>query len=214
MAQRSVKQLIAAGAAALLLGGAAFGAVSAQQAPPTPTTQTAASRQRGPEGQQQFLEALAVKLGISTETLQQAIEEVRQEQGLPPGGGPGFGGHGPGHHRGHGPHLDIAAQAIGITPQQLREELPGSTLTAVAEAHNVDPQAVADALEADAVARIDQAVENGRMTDEQADEKKAQIETRIDELMNQTFDESGADRPGMPGGPHSGGRPNLAPAGA
>src|SRR5215212_2164728 len=112
MASGLVKRYVAAGAAALVLGGAAFGAVSAQQATPTPngaaaqvtpapSTGSAAQTPRQDRGQA-FLDALAAKLGITSERLQQAMDEVRQEQGLPEGGPGGFGGHGHGHGGGMG----------------------------------------------------------------------------------------------------------------
>src|SRR5436190_19051148 len=81
------KRFVAAGAAALILGGAALGVASAQQAPGTGTEQSR---------EQAFLDALAKKLNISTTTLQQDIQQVEQDQGIPAGEGL-FG-----HHGGHG----------------------------------------------------------------------------------------------------------------
>jgi len=195
VASRSFKQAVAAGAAALLLGGAALGVVSAQQAPPTPTAQTTP----GPPGQnryQSFLQALAAKLGITQEKLQQAIDQVRQEQGLPPGEGPWGERHG-----GH-VNLDVAAKAIGISTGQLRQELAGKSLTDVARAHNVDPNTVAAALKADETSRIDQAVKDGRLTADQANQMKSGLDAKISQLMARTFDNDG-DGPGGHGGPRA-----------
>src|SRR5438093_894304 len=58
---------------------------------------------------------------------------------------------------------EAAAQAIGITPQQLRQELPGKSLADVARAHNVDPKKVSDALKASANQQIDQRASGGRV---------------------------------------------------
>jgi len=54
--------------------------------------------------------------------------------------------------------LNTAASAIGITPQQLRQELAGKSLADVARAHNVDPAKVEGALDAEANSRIGQAM--------------------------------------------------------
>jgi hypothetical protein len=61
------------------------------------------------------------------------------------------------HHHGH-EMFAIAAQAIGITPQQLRQELPGKSLAMVAEAHGKNPADVANALKTASNAHIDQAM--------------------------------------------------------
>ena len=198
----TLKRALAAGGAAVLLGGAAIGVVSAQQATPTPTSQAN-------PGQQQFLTTLASKLGISVDKLQQAISDTRQQLGT---NGPGpFGRGGPGG-RGPGPflrvvaghELQVAAQAIGITPAQLRQEIAGKTLTAVAQAHNVDPNTVSSALKSDAESRIDQAVSNGRLTADQGTQAKQRVDSRIDQLMSQTIPQNvggGPGRgPGRPGG--------------
>ena len=59
---------------------------------------------------------------MTTQKLQDAINQVRQEQGLPAGGleGGHHGGRGFDHGMGRGMGLDAAASAIGITPDQLR----------------------------------------------------------------------------------------------
>jgi hypothetical protein len=51
--------------------------------------------------------------------------------------------------------IAVAAQSIGITPEQLRAELPGKSLAQVAEAHGKSPADVAAALKKAADARID-----------------------------------------------------------
>jgi hypothetical protein len=198
MAFDSVKRYVVAGAAALVLGGAAFGAVAAQQATPTPTTGASATPSTGSSAQvapqdrlQAFMDAVAAKLGVTPQRLQQAIAEVRQEQGLPEGGRGPFGGHGHGHGHGVRMGMEAAATAIGITPEQLRTELVGKSLTQVAQAHNVDPDKVADALKAEAEEHLAQAVTDGRLTQAQADEKRAELDTKIDALMDRVFQEGG-----------------------
>ena len=98
--------------------------------------------------------------------------------------------------RGGGKHLEVAAQAIGIEVDALREALGnGQTIAEVAQANGVEVQAVVDALVADATAHLDEAVANGRLTQEEADERKAELPERITARVN-------GERPeGAPEGP-------------
>jgi hypothetical protein len=77
----------------------------------------------------------------------------------------------------------VAAQALGISVADLRNELPGKTLTQVAQAHGKNPADVATALKNAANQRIDQAVTAGRLTAERAAPMKARIAEQIDTLM-------------------------------
>jgi hypothetical protein len=96
----------------------------------------------------------------------------------------GFGGPGPVLGIGVvGRQMEIAASAIGITPEQLHEELRGSTLEAVARAHGVNPQAVASALQNNARQRLNEAVANGMLSQEQADRMHQRISQAIERLM-------------------------------
>ncbi|MEA3459166.1 MAG: hypothetical protein U9R11_00565 [Chloroflexota bacterium] len=70
--------------------------------------------------------------------------------------------------------FDAAAEALGLTPEELFAELhAGKSLADIAKAQGVELKAVHDAMKAARVeARkqaIEQAVENGRMSQEQAD---------------------------------------------
>jgi hypothetical protein len=107
-----------------------------------------------------------------------AQEEEPQEQGEGEGRGPCRGG-------GRGRHLEAAAAAIGIEEDALREALQNDqTIAQVAQANNVDPQTVVDALVADVSARIDQKVADGDLTQAEADEKKAELPERMTALVN------------------------------
>jgi hypothetical protein len=212
MTSRSIKQFIAAGATALVLGGAALGIASAQQTP-TPSTQATPTRPAGAPGQQgaprqdqrqELLSRVAGKLGITVDRLQQAFTDSRRELGIPDrpaggerGGRPGFG-------RGPGIDLMAAAQTMNLQPDQLRQELPGKTLTDVARAHNVDPTTVVNALKATASQRIDQAAAAGRIPADQVATAKQQANQRVDELMTRQFPAMGQGGPDERGGP---GRP-------
>ena len=222
MSSTRIKRSLAALGIAAALGGTAVGVAGAQQPPgtPTPTRPPGASATAPASGQtpdqryQQFLDTLASKLGVTADRLRQAIAETNQSLGLPDRGlggfghpgGRGFGGRGFG-----GASLDAAAQAIGITTDQLRQELPGRSLADVARAHNVDPNRVAAALKADAAARIDQAVAAGRLPADRAAQLKQDANTHIDQMMTQQKPAGGLGRggPGRPGGP---GAPGAPPA--
>ena len=206
----SFKRTAVAGVAALTLVGASLGAVSAQQAPatspnPAPTA-PAGPRQGAPDQQQQadrqqreqaFIAAVAAKLGISAEQLQQAMDQTRTELGIQERGGPSGG------ERRLGGGLDAAAQALGVTVDQLRQELAGGqTLTQVAQAHNVDPTTVANALKQAANAHIDQEAAAGRIPADQVATAKQRAAERIDQMMTQTGPQGGpAGRSAREGGP-------------
>ena len=203
---------LALGGATLALGGAAVNTVWAQQTPtpspspsPSPSTRQAPSATPSADKQarhQQFLAALAAKLNVTPERLQQAMEQTRQELGLPErgqGGPRGFG------HRGFGLGGEAAARAIGISVDQLRQEILGKTLADVARAHNVNPSTVASALKSEATTRIDQAVTAGRLTSEQANQMKQNLDQRIDQQMNKQVPADAGQRGSQP-------RPAEAPS--
>ncbi len=105
---------------------------------------------------------------------------------------------GPGRTRGE--HGDVVAEALGMTGDELRQALAdGQTVAELAEARGVALEDVADALVAAHSQRIQQAVEDGRLTQEEADERIAELEARILEGL-----ESGElGGPGGPGGPRT-----------
>ena len=179
----SVKVAILAAAGALIVGAVALGTALAQQ---TPTPSTAAGQQaRGP---QQFLNLVAAKLGVTPDRLQQAFQEARQELGIQHGPG-GFGRHG--RRPGAGERvrgmmqegLQIVADQLHISVDQLRTELPGSSISAVAHSHGVDPAQVATALTNAANQRIDMAAASGRITADQATRMKQRVGEMIPRLM-------------------------------
>lgn len=89
----------------------------------------------------------------------------------------------PGHRR--GAHLEVAAEAIGISVEDLRAQLKdGTTIADVAAANGVDVQTVIDAMVADVKAHLDEAVANGDMTREQADERLDRATERITDHVN------------------------------
>jgi uncharacterized protein YaiL (DUF2058 family) len=202
---RSIRRMAVAAAVVLVLGGAAVGIAAAQAQPPTgtPTAQQTAY--------QKFIAALASHFGITPQAMEQEIANARQSAGLPAGnqfpGGPGRGGP----RAGFALDLQAAATAIGISPQQLRTELPGSSLAQVAQAHGKSGAEVAAALKTAANNRFDDAVTAGRLTADQANTRKQQAAQHIDQLVNQVMPKGGpGPGPGGPGGPGGFGRGAMA----
>lgn len=198
MESQGIKRGVAAGIAAIVLGGASLGIVSAQAGPaaspvPGPGGQRQGVGQQGQNHQQrhdQFLNTLAGKLGVSVERLRQAMTETRTElgvQGKPGGHRGGPGGHGGVMRQG----FSAAAKAIGITEEQLRQELPGKSLAQIASARNVSTSTLVSALKTEATTRIDQAVQANRLSADQANQIKQNLDQRLTELVNRTFPAAG-----------------------
>ena len=105
-------------------------------------------------------------------------------------GGPG--GPGGGHSEAVS-DTSVIAKAIGITEAQLLTELnAGKTPAQVATAHGVTAQKVIDALVADGQSELAADVKAGRLTQAQADARKADVTQRATDQVNN----------GFRGGPH------------
>ena len=124
------------------------------------------------------------------------------------------------HHR-HGLRLSFqaAAEALGMSPEELREALDGQTSIAdIAAQRNVDVQTVVDAIVAAHKEKLDEKVAEGELSQVEADERLAQVTERATEFVNRDLPEP---RPGArpngrrgPGGAGFGpdGRPSDAPS--
>jgi polyhydroxyalkanoate synthesis regulator phasin len=93
----------------------------------------------------------------------------------------------------HGQHggwhgLDTAAKALGMTEDELRTALQadGASLAKVAQDRGVDVQTVVDALAADVRERVTQAVQEGHLTQEQADQRLADLQQQVTDWVNAT----------------------------
>ena len=158
------------------------------------------------EEQEAFQAAVAEKLGVTTAELQTAYEEAALEQldaavaagrlteeeadaireRIEAGGflGPHF-GFGFGHHIEGGPALEGAADYLGLTEAELHERIrDGQTLAEIAEAEGKSVAGLEQALLAAGKERLDQAVEDGRITAAQRDELLERLEAKIDALVN------------------------------
>ena len=74
---------------------------------------------------------------------------------------------------------DVLTETLGMTPQELREALgAGQTLAEIAEAQGVSTDDLVAALTSRITEKLDEAVADGKLTQEEADEKLADIEER------------------------------------
>ena len=92
--------------------------------------------------------------------------------------------------RGHrGAKLETASEVIGIETDELREALQsGSTLAEIATENGVEPQSLIDEMVEDKQEKLDEAVADGRLTEEEAAEKAAEIEQRVTDAVNGEID--------------------------
>jgi hypothetical protein len=199
--------------AALTPIGAAFAGDKAQpvavQAGQDPTPGQGKGAAKGPgERLQTSLDDLVKDGTLTQDQANKVGQKLESSLGK---GGPrrpgGFGGQGflqPG--------LDAVAKSIGISTDDLKTELKtGKSIAEVATAHGVDPQKVITDLTAAATAKIDEAVQSGKLKSDMADKIKAHLSETISGLVNAKMNGRFGGR-GRPGGPGGFGGPN-GPAG-
>ena len=176
------KLIVATTAGVLALGGGLAFAVPALADDETATTR-----------EDRIREALADMVEDGSITDEQADEVASTLAQV------ALGGHG-GHGDGGRLDLSAAATALDMTEDELREALQAddTSLADVAAAQGVDVDALVDALLTAAQERIAQAVEDGDLTQEQADERLADLEARVTERVNS--DDRGDRGPGGRGG--------------
>lgn len=125
--------------------------------------------------------ALAGLVGDGSITQAQADEVAAVLAEELPRGGPG-GRHG---HGGPGKHLAAAAEVIGTTVEELRTALEGGqSLAQVAEGNGVSRDDLVAGLVARAREHLAGHVEDGDVTQEQADERLARLSERVEELVD------------------------------
>src|SRR3954471_4540944 len=132
-------------------------------------------------------------------------QRIAQANGLPLLGGPGFGRGGPGRGpggpghagRGFGGGLDAAAKYLGMTRQQLFDaQRGGKSLAAIAKDRGKSLDGLKAALKSAETARLDQAVKDGKLTDAERTRILAQIDQRLDDVVNGTPPKGGPLRHG------------------
>ena len=115
------------------------------------------------------------------------LVENRPERGFP-GGFPGFPGGPGGHGRGHvgvGLESGELAELFGLERDELRDLLrDGQSLADIATDQGIDVQTVIDTIVNATKEHFDEAVANGRLTQEEADAKLAELTERITEMVN------------------------------
>lgn len=185
----------------------------------------AATGALSPEDESQaVIDDAAEQLGVEPDALSDALKDalktrvdaavddgrLSQEQGdelkerIDSGDSPlvfgGLGVRGFGHF-GHFADLDGAASYLGLTEAELRAELEdGKSLADVAKAEGKSVDGLVQKLVGSASERLDQAVEDGRLTRARADEIKQDLKPRTTDLVNRA---PGAARGfGRPGGHH------------
>jgi predicted DNA-binding protein (UPF0251 family) len=215
---KKTKIKIIAGAVAALALAVAVGAAGA----------VAASRAlSADEESKAIIDDAAAELGVEPSALSDALKEalknrvdeavgdgrMTEEQGeelkeridsgdTPPLFG-GFGHRGGLGHPGHFRDFDAASTYLGLTESELHEELEdGRTLAEIAEAEGKSVDGLVDAMVAAAEEKIDEAVADGRLTEERASDLKQDLEQRITDLVNAEPGERRFDmRPGFGFGP-------------
>jgi polyhydroxyalkanoate synthesis regulator phasin len=193
---RNRASIVLTGALALagLTGGAVV--VPALAAAATTEQSTAAAVGDRVDRITQALQGLVDDGTLTAEQQRRVAETLDAEL---PRRGPGGHGHGRG-----GKRLDLgaAAEVLGVSEDELHTALhEGKSLAQVAQEQDVERQALVDALVASAQERLAQAVTDGRLTQEEADARRAELPERIEQLV---------DREGLPARGHRGPPPQDA----
>jgi hypothetical protein len=193
------KKLVSISLGAGLVVGSAAGliavpAVSGAQSTSSTTATTPANR---PDPTVRLNETLKPLVDAGTITQAQADAVIAAlKADMPEHGERGKGGKG-------GPGLDVAAQALGMTTDELHTALDGGqTLAQVASDKGVNVQIVVDALVASATNHINEEVTSGEITQAEADQKLADLSQRVTDRVN---------NPRPEGGPRGGHGPKGAP---
>jgi antitoxin component of RelBE/YafQ-DinJ toxin-antitoxin module len=161
--------------------------------------------------------AKLVKDGTITQTQADAVKKAIQD--ARPAGGPGGRGHGPrGGMGGFGlaegkSVVDAAAKALGITSDDLMQQvMNGTTVAKIAESKNIPLNTVVDAAVKEITTKIDAAVTAGTMTQAQADKIKTNLTQTVTDFANGKMPFGRGGMPGMRGGKggHGGGNDNDA----
>ena len=154
----------------------------------------------------------AVEDGRLTEEQAERLKERLQMQDFPLFRPPGIGPALPRFGR-HGPRLfaalDAAADYLDIPEGELRERLrEGETLAEIARDEGKSVEGLVDALVAEKTKRLDEAVEDGRLTDAQRDRIVARLREHTTDLVNGRLPSVG---PRRFRGPHPFGHEPLLP---
>ena len=199
---KRIRALAAAGVLTVAGVAGTVAAVNAQQPSPSPSP-PAAGQQRADA----YLNRLAQNLGITVDRLRAALQQTALQEvdaALQRGditaeraqqardrinsgdiGRLGFGiGRGGGRGPGFGASHEAIAQFLGLTAEQLRTELNGTSLAQVAQNHGRTRAQLVQFLTSAAQQEIAQAVQAGRLTQQQADQRLAALQSRIEQMVD------------------------------
>jgi hypothetical protein len=150
----------------------------------------------------------AVRAGRLTQAQANELKQrIQQAPGLPfgpmfgPPGPHGFGFRGPGEMHGAGLILDAAAPYLGLSEDQLRQQLrSGKSLAQVASAQHKSVSGLEQAITSAVRSRLDKAVAAGRITKAQEQQRLSRLSQALPSIVNRP-------PPPLPpvGGPHFGG---------
>jgi polyhydroxyalkanoate synthesis regulator phasin len=151
-----------------------------------------------PAPQDRIAEVLVplVEDGTITQAQAEAVAEVLAERA--------------GEFRGRrGPHLEEIAEFLGTTTEEIREALhEGSTLGEVAEVNGSSADELITFMVDQAAERLDEALADGRITEDEAAERLAEITERITQGVTEGFEGPGCGHgPGGRGHHRGFGRP-------
>jgi polyhydroxyalkanoate synthesis regulator phasin len=173
------KTIAAIATAAIVLGG--FSAALVVQSPDVASAQEVTSEASEVAAPATIEEVLAdlVTDGVITEEQSTQIATALQERI----------GEFRGHRGARGFQLEMVAGVIDIDIDALSEALrDGQTMAEVAEANGSSAKAVIDALVVEMNTKLDQAVEDGKLTTEQAGDIRADAPDRIEAMVNGEFE--------------------------
>ena len=218
--RRRNRRTTAIGVTAGLLGGGAIGLLvampsfssAASQATTTPTTEVVVSDDSGTDATTDAPETPdappsdADREAKATERIRTELQNLVDDGTITaaqadavaadlaaslPDHGPGRPGPGWGH-RHPGFDGEVLAGLLGIDVETLRSDLrDGKTVAEIAGEQGVDVQTVIDSLVAEAKSHLDLSVQNGRLTQEEADAKLAEVTQRITDFVNNGLPERG-----------------------
>jgi hypothetical protein len=195
------RKVLAGAAAALAVGGAGASVAAAKLTTSSPSEESKAivsdaAKSLGVEPsklsgalKQAFEHRIdaAVAAGRLTKEQGEELKQRIESDDFPLFGPPAFGhGFGAPHPFFHG--LDAAASYLGLTEEQLHSRLAsGKTLAQIAKAQGKSVDGLKDALLKDAEQHLDAAVRAGRLSTAQEKRVLAELEQRIDDLVNGTL---------------------------
>jgi hypothetical protein len=159
-------------AAGSLAGMIAVPAISSAQTATTAATATTSTDQGRPDPSAHLADTLKPLVDAGTITQAQADAVITALKASAPMGG-------------HGPSLDVVAQALGMSEADLHTALEGGqTLAQVAASKGVNVQVVIDAMVAAETTHINQGVTDGKLTQAQADERLANVTQHVTDMVN------------------------------